>query len=1467
MRRLLLSLVAVIAVLVIVVMALYGAVASGRLTSRLDAIITTLAQKKGSFFVTAEGVSGDDIPGHFRVHKVEVGDAYGVWLTVEDGEASWNPFDLFHPFDSVKWRVNVDDVHARHVLWTRLPRDGPDEPETPFHWDRFIRILVGHILVDDFELSGAILGGADDHVRAEGHGVLGEWDHGRVVLDIVHVDSATGHARVDLETHGSPLQLSGSIVAEEGAGGALAALARLRDAGAVTLNASGSGPMRDWKGKADVTAANIGDLHATTSLAFTADGPFEARGTFDPAPAQREKYLVGPGAPLAIHAKGDWAPQVEVKIDEATLDADGRKLAASGRLDLATRQFHVSGSLTRPSDDAPVVLTLLSAASARIDGSGVLGDGGYLDATLDVDAPSRADVHARSAHADFHARDVKGDSVPTYDLAATFDALGLGDGPLPLFGEHGSLQASGSIDLSAGVLDAPRFRAEGKDVVVDGPLSFFDDWKSMKASLALHASSLATLSQLAKTDVAGKAEATFEVNSRSALKDLDVDAAGQASGVAIAEAGWNALIGPEATFKASLHSAAGKPGHGDLEVDATGIHAAAKGDVDADGENLTADGNFRLDNLARLAEPARAAIAGRLEGSVSARGTLADFSMTAKLAGDRFSWEGTRFDRVTADVAADGLPSKWNASVRSRASYGKLDASLDAAASMPAPQRLVLRDVVLKGPQTDARASLDIDLEDRTASGKVTITSADLAAWRPMTGIALSGAVRADLTLGSRAGGRSGDTTLVSGSASIRGGQLPVGSSIVAIGTIDVEADGLELGATPGGVARLHAGNVRSGELLLADANAELRGDGRLWNVTSHVDVRRDGQLLLDLAGTLLSSNAPEVTLTRADGTAAGVRVSLAQPATLRLASRDAAKWDLSSLALALGDSGHVTVHASRGPSGVHIDGDATTLPLEVVSFVAPSLDLKGSVDGSVLFDGASLIGGSGSLTLHGHHIISADLEDDASAPLDVSANGTLGKGRLSGSASVLGLKDTSIDLTLDAPLSSAAAAGAVVVDLRWKGDVAQAEALLPIGEDQVSGHIDADLKLSGNVSAPRVTGRAVLDGGGWEHSQSGLVLRDVHAELEGDGTALVLRSLTATDSEKGRIDAHGRIDFQGFPAFDASFDLDAKNAMLARLDLVTAKADATISVRASRGAEHDAAVEGEVKGSVHVDDARIEIPQKFVADVPEIDVIDVAAQLEHAAELAPAPRRSRLALDVDVTGDNRIFLTGRGLDSEWSSDVHVRGDTADPRVQGTVTSVRGQLSLLGRRFDVTNGTLRFDGDKGNVPYLTLTAQAEANDITAFADITGPATKPTIELRSEPALPRDEVLSRVLFGQSAATLTPMQSIQLARSIAELTGSPLGGGGDFLGGIGRSIGLDRLGIDSTESKTSSGSSGAAALTASKYLTSNVYLRVQQGLTPETSALSLEWKVLKHITIESDVSQDAQGEVGATWRWDY
>lgn len=1440
----------------------YGLLRSGVLDSSMGTIITTLARDEGVFFVRAEDVSGD-LPDRVKARRVEIGDGDGVWMTIEDVDIAWHPFDLFHPFDDVKWRIHADDARARRIEWTRLPHDTPDDPdEEPFRWDRFIRIVVGHIVVEDFELCGELLGGATERVRAEGSGVLGEWDHGFVKLDIEHIDHRSGKARIDLRTGGEPLELSGSIVAEELEGGALAELARLPDAGTVTLDAKAWGRMQDWHAEAKVTASAIGKLATEVSLSFNEHGPFHAKGTFDPVPAIRDAALIGPGAPVAFEADGAWAPDVEVRLDRVRVAADGRELGVDGRLDLATLDWKAAARLAHEKAGEPVALTLLSTRNARLDASGRLGDEGTLDATLAADSVVAGALEAGLVEARLQAKDAAGDGDATFSLQGAVRALASGGARVPLAGQDVRVAAAGRVNLDLGRVAADDVRVDGEAVRVRGPLTIADGWSTLKTNLTVDASSLETLTAAFATSVRGEATASADVAWDLRGGDGTVKLVASGKGVSVGERGWHTLVGEAPRAELDWEGSPDGPARARVVLATEGIAGEATASMGSGGRDLVADARLALDNLARLAEPTQAAIAGRLDVTASARGSLARFDARVDARGDRFSYEGVRFDRAEVGIDARGLPDAWSASVGATGSYGKQDAALDVDVAMPAADRVEVRGLSLRGPRTSGAADLVVDLAAGTAAGSVELRAEDLSLWRSMTGLALGGRVVADLDLAAANGAKGGAAQVVSGRVEVRNGSIEVGASELFVDSADVVADGARLGAEPAGHVSVDASRVRYGTTTLVTGRAAASGDGRRWNVETVLEARDGITTKLDAAGSVQPGPPLEVALARAAGQLGDTALRLEQEARFT-AEPARSTWTLAPTSIAVGTAGRVRATASSTSSRLAVDAEATALPLELVGAFVPDIDLLGNVDAKAKLEGASLASATGTVSLRGHGIASAEMAAGRVPPVDVEADGDLRGGRLRGKASVVGLSQSRLDATFDAPIVLAAAPAPVAATLQWKGEVAEVLSLLPMAGDQLRGRIDTDLRVGGTTTSPRVTGSLLLDGGTWENATTGLVLRDLRIDMAGDGAGVELRSLTATDGEKGRVVARGRARSpSGLPAFELELDAEASDAMLARLDLVTARADAKVEVRASRGSAPTDAVTGSIRGDVRIDEARLKIPQGFVAEIPEIDVIEVGTGPQDPRDTVAHAGPAALDLDVAVTADNRIFLSGRGLESEWASDLHVRGTTAAPLVDGTVRSVRGQLSLLGKRFDVDSATIRFDGAADNIPWVQLRAKAETRDITAIAEVSGRALKPDVTLTSDPPLPRDEVLARVLFGQSAATLTPMQSVQLATSIAELTGAPLlGGGGGLVTGIGRTLGLDSLGFGS------SGADGAAALTASKYLTDDVYLRVQQGLTPEDSKLSIEWRVWKNITVESDVSQDAQGGVGATWRWDY
>ena len=85
------------------------------------------------------------------------------------------------------------------------------------------------------------------------------------------------------------------------------------------------------------------------------------------------------------------------------------------------------------------------------------------------------------------------------------------------------------------------------------------------------------------------------------------------------------------------------------------------------------------------------------------------------------------------------------------------------------------------------------------------------------------------------------------------------------------------------------------------------------------------------------------------------------------------------------------------------------------------------------------------------------------------------------------------------------------------------------------------------------------------------------------------------------------------------------------------------------------------------------------------------------------------------------------------SGDLRVSGPAADPTGDRRLRSLRGSLSLLGKRLVFTRGRVQFHGDV--MPDLDLLAETTSADITARISVTGPAAQPVfrVHFRSQPA--------------------------------------------------------------------------------------------------------------------------------------
>ena len=142
--------------------------------------------------------------------------------------------------------------------------------------------------------------------------------------------------------------------------------------------------------------------------------------------------------------------------------------------------------------------------------------------------------------------------------------------------------------------------------------------------------------------------------------------------------------------------------------------------------------------------------------------------------------------------------------------------------------------------------------------------------------------------------------------------------------------------------------------------------------------------------------------------------------------------------------------------------------------------------------------------------------------------------------------------------------------------------------------------------------------------------------------------------------------------------------------------------------------------------------------------------------------------------------------------------------MKGSIEVVRGTFKAVGRTFTFAEGLVGLNGDPEIDPSVAIRLTTELSDLEVDIKVSGTAKAPVIDVVSSPPLPEDEILARILFGQSVAELSPLQALQLARSAAILSGELDGPGA--LDGVRDQLGFDTIdltgggegGLDAVES---------------------------------------------------------------------
>jgi translocation and assembly module TamB len=1408
------------------------------------------------------GEIGRGLPARLAVEDVAFRDEEGVWLTLDRAIVRWRPSAL------LRGRLHVDDISADGVDLVRLPpteeEPEPRDPGEPIEVPSLpVDVRIDSIAIRDVTLGEMVVG---ERMTLDMTGQLSAPAEQafRTRLQVERTDQPGLLATVDAELDPATDVLWVDADVSEPEGGLIARLAGLEPYPPVALNLEGRGPLSDWQGRLTATAGDLADLEAvvgiarTETLTLSLSGVAEIAGLVDPP----LRAIVEDAVHFDVLVTETSADRY--RIDRMEVRSDALEASATGAVDLAEQTLDVALSVaSRDAHRLNAALETMTVGqielNATASGALALPQVNLSGSMTDVRMPDVAAARSVSLQARVEPRADRRGAGETVSFAATIDASGVeADDPsvAGLTGDSLTAVARGLLDMDTMVLTID------EAVLASGPSQVSaEGWMNLEsgdidATIETSIDDLSAVGEAMDQEISGALELTARADGNVqtlVLRDGTID--GVIRDLSFHDPAIDEVIGDRVTFSAT-YDVDGEQGSVDAEIRAgEALNATLAGRLTDGLQHLMATYRIEAPRLSVIGEAFDVPIAGAFVLSGTAEGDPADPSIvaTARLTDGRIA----EFDveRAELNVVAETITRAPSGEVSLTAATEAGPVDVNALFATPEEGRFNLSSLAARLPGIRITGDADVDLADNTVDGRLRGTL-DAPRGVEFAGTRIVGTGDLDIRLNRAAGQQTVAFDLTTGPVAVHEDGEPQfqAGSIVSRGRIE---DAL---GTPRVQAEFTARDVGTADALARSVTATL--DGPLTGAAFSLAVSEYGEpaLAVNAGGTLgIEDDVVRVGLRQLQGAYGEYPFALRRPATIVYRAPSIVIDDLAMDVA----GGQLRVDGTIGGPQTAATIEAW-LPAEVAG-AAADMELRGAIEARAeLREQGGLI--AGTVQVRAVDIVQMVGRVAAGPPVNATVMVNLRNGVAAADGQVRGVGPTPLVFTGEMPLAIDAETlqpreretTPISARVNWRGDLRSLTQLVPLGDQRIAGAATIDVAVSGTLEQPIASGQIIVRNGTYEHLIYGTLIRNLELTAGVQNGRRVMLSIAGTDGGAGRISAEGQADLADLQGEPIALDVRFSNMTLVRRDDVTAAAGGNLAYRGT-------ATVGTLSGRVETTGVEVSLLGDVPPTVVTIDVIEVRDG--RRIEVTPPPPEDpdpdeAIALDLSLVMPNRVFVRGRGLDSEWQGNLDITGTITAVRVVGSIEVIRGTFDLVGTEFDLENSAIGFDGDRAITPRLNIEATHEARDITATIRITGTPTAPELTLTSIPSLPESEILAQVLFGRTSGELGPAELVEIALALDTLAGGR-GVGAGAIGRLRETFGLARLSIGTDEE-------GEPVIRAGRYITDRIFVETVQGARPGSSKFRAEVELTNQLALEAetgDVTEDTGEYIGLRWRYNY
>ncbi len=421
---------------------------------------------------------------------------------------------------------------------------------------------------------------------------------------------------------------------------------------------------------------------------------------------------------------------------------------------------------------------------------------------------------------------------------------------------------------------------------------------------------------------------------------------------------------------------------------------------------------------------------------------------------------------------------------------------------------------------------------------------------------------------------------------------------------------------------------------------------------------------------------------------------------------------------------------------------------------------------------------------------------------------------------------------------------------------------------DRLGGILNLDLAIKGTLLDLDMSGRIKARQGLYDSADNGTYIANIAGTLKAVGKKLVIEQLTGNDvrdpndltkdSHIGTLDITGGFEFVGLALPHFALNLKLNDLIVVHRDDMTMRATGDIRIDGP-------GLQSKITGAVALSPSLVMLEEFSNDDMSYIEIEELETQ-KKKKEVTKTPL---FPIELALNLDKNFYVrdSDLGLMSQWIGTIMVKGDMSAPYLEGAMTATKGKLSFFGKPLKISEAKITFDRDHRNNPNVWLVGIRYVEDVTVHLQVSGYSPSPKITFSSDPALPEDEVLARLLFGKELSKISAGQSAQLASVAASLNDKK---GINFLENLRSSFGFDTFEIKENEMKASATESGQ---TASQVLSigkefENMRIFIDQSIGSVGSKATVSTALVKNVYLDLEVGEKSAGSAaGLSWVYRY